>query len=184
MLNITGSKFEIISSTAVSDNPLETEGNIRLNISGCKPHAIYYQTGSVIFSGDIKTKNSGDYSVSVTGADNANYTLENGTNLTKNYTIELKELIYDNITAIADVSWDEEKQLVTITGENVKTGKEVVILITIDSDTAYVNGKEVKLDSPAFIENDRTYMPIRFISEELGASVSWIEDEQKVIITK
>ena len=122
--------------------------------------------------------------MSVTGADNANYTLENGTNLTKNYTIELKELTYDNITAIADVSWDEEKQLVTITGENVKTGKEVVILITIDSDTAYVNGKEVKLDSPAFIENDRTYTPIRFISEELGASVLWIEDEQKVIITK
>lgn len=122
--------------------------------------------------------------MSVTGADNANYTLENGTNLTKNYTIELKELTYDNITAIADVSWDEEKQLVTITGENVKTGKEVVILITIDSDTAYVNGKEVKLDSPAFIENDRTYTPIRFISEELGASVSRIEYEQKVIITK
>lgn len=122
--------------------------------------------------------------MSVTGADNANYTLENGTNLTKNYTIELKELTYDNITAIADVSWDEEKQLVTITGENVKTGKEVVILITIDSDTAYVNGKEVKLDSPAFIENDRKYTPIRFISEELGASVLWIEDEQKVIITK
>lgn len=52
------------------------------------------------------------------------------------------------------------------------------------STSAKVNGKEVKLDSPAFIENDRTYTPIRFISEELGASVDWVEKEQKVIITK
>ena len=45
-------------------------------------------------------------------------------------------------------------------------------------------GKEIKLDSPAFIENDRTYTPIRFISENLGASVEWVEKDQKVIITK
>ena len=48
----------------------------------------------------------------------------------------------------------------------------------------YRGGKEVKLDSPAFIENDRTYTPIRFIAEELGATVEWIEAKQKVVITK
>ena len=78
----------------------------------------------------------------------------------------------------AKVEWDEEKRLVTI------TGKDVTILITIGSDTATVNGRKVKLDSPAFIENNRTYTPIRFISEELGATVEWIESEQKVVITK
>ena len=57
------------------------------------------------------------------------------------------------------------------------------ILITIGAENAVVNGKEVKLDSPAFVENDRTYTPIRFISEELGAKVEWIESEQKVVIT-
>ncbi len=31
---------------------------------------------------------------------------------------------------------------------------------------------------------NRTYTPIRFIPEELGASVEWLEKEQKVIITK
>ena len=84
----------------------------------------------------------------------------------------------------AKVEWDGEKELVTITGKNLKTDENVTILITIGSATAKVNGKEIKLDSPAFIENDRTYTPIRFISEELGASVEWIEKEQKVIITK
>ena len=83
----------------------------------------------------------------------------------------------------AKVDWDEEKQLVTIVGVNEKN-EEVTILITIDSDIALVNGKEVKLDSPAFIENDRTYTPLRFISENLGAKVDWNEEQQKVTITK
>ena len=84
----------------------------------------------------------------------------------------------------AKVEWDDEKQLVTITGKNLKTDENVTILITIGSATVKVNGKEIKLDSPAFIENDRTYTPIRFISENLGASVEWVEKDQKVIITK
>lgn len=83
----------------------------------------------------------------------------------------------------AKVDWDEEKQLVTIVGVNEKN-EEVTILITIDSDIALVNGKEVKLNSPAFIENDRTYTPLRFISENLGAKVDWNEEQQKVTITK
>ena len=78
----------------------------------------------------------------------------------------------------ATVTWDEEKRLVTITGNGV------TILLTIGEETAMINGKEVKLDSPAFIENDRTYTPIRFIAEELGATVEWIAAEQKVVITK
>ena len=84
----------------------------------------------------------------------------------------------------AKVEWDGEKELVTITGKNLKTDENVTILITIGAATVKVNGREIKLDSPAFIENDRTYTPIRFISEELGASVEWVEKEQKVIITK
>ena len=84
----------------------------------------------------------------------------------------------------ATVEWNEKDELVTITGKNLKTGEDVTILIKINSDIAYVNEKEVKLDSAAFIENDRTYTPIRFISEELGADVTWVESEQKVIITK
>lgn len=83
----------------------------------------------------------------------------------------------------AKVDWDEDKQLVTIVGINEKN-EEVTILITIDSDIALVNGEEVKLDSPAFIENDRTYTPLRFISENLGAKVDWNEEQQKVTITK
>ncbi len=78
----------------------------------------------------------------------------------------------------ATVAWDEAARKVTITKD------DIVIEITIDAETALVNGKEVKLDAPAFIENDRTYTPIRFISENLGAKVFWNGETQKVTIVK
>ena len=84
----------------------------------------------------------------------------------------------------AKVSWNEEEEIVTISGFHLKTGKPITILITIGSDKATVNGKTVTLDSSAFLQNDRTYTPIRFISEELGAEVEWIEDDEQVIITR
>ncbi len=78
----------------------------------------------------------------------------------------------------ADVEWDNDKRQVIITKADTK------IVITIDSDIATVNGKEVKLDSEAFIKDERTYTPIRFISESLGAKVEWNNDTREVIITK
>ena len=58
----------------------------------------------------------------------------------------------------ATVEWVGEEQKVVITRD------DVVIILYIDSDKAYVNNEEVTLDSPAFIENDRTYTPLRFIA--------------------
>lgn len=78
----------------------------------------------------------------------------------------------------AKVSWDEKDRKVTITKDDTE------IVIIIDSDVAKVNGKNINLDSPAFIENDRTYTPVRFIAENLGAKVDWTEGTQEVTITK
>ncbi len=78
----------------------------------------------------------------------------------------------------AEVGWDNDERKVTITKGDTE------ILIYIDSDTAKVNGEDVKLDSPAFIENSRTYTPVRFIVENLGASIEWKEDEREVVIIK
>ena len=78
----------------------------------------------------------------------------------------------------ATVEWIGEEQKILITKDDMK------IEIYIGSDKAYVNGEEVTLDSPAFIENDRTYTPVRFIAETLGVTVDWDEATQQVIITK
>lgn len=76
----------------------------------------------------------------------------------------------------AEVSWDEDIRCVTV--EKNKT----LIEIFVDSDIALVNGEKVRLDSPAFIENDRTYTPVRFICESLGAKVLWNAELYEVTV--
>ena len=78
----------------------------------------------------------------------------------------------------ARVDWDEETQAVTI--ENASTS----ILIFVNSDKAYVNGRVQYLDSPTFTQNDRTYTPVRFIVEALGCDVDWYEYTERIIITR
>ena len=79
----------------------------------------------------------------------------------------------------AKVLWNEKDGgIVNITKDNT------VIVIYIGKDYAEFNGKKEILDSPAFIENSRTYTPLRFIAEKLGADVFWEEALQKVTIVK
>ena len=47
-----------------------------------------------------------------------------------------------------------------------------------------VNGKNYTLDVAAEITNDRTFLPVRFVSEHMDANVEWAEDLRSVIITK
>ena len=76
----------------------------------------------------------------------------------------------------AAVEWDAKTSAVTVKNDTVN------IKITIGKSDAYINGKKATLDSPAFIENDRTYMPVRFIAEALGATVSWNAQTQVITI--
>ena len=78
----------------------------------------------------------------------------------------------------ARVQWNEAERTVTVTKDGIE------IVLTINSDTAIVNGNNVRLDSPAVIENNRTYTPARFIGETLGAKVEWDAETRRVIITK
>ena len=77
----------------------------------------------------------------------------------------------------ATVGWDSETSSATITTNTID------IKIAVGAKVAYVNGKEVALDAPAFIENSRTYMPVRFIAESLGAKVEWDGATSTAVIT-
>jgi len=60
----------------------------------------------------------------------------------------------------------------------VAAAPEREIKVTID-------GKEVLFpDQKPIAENQRTLVPVRFVSEALGANVDWIQQEQKVKIEK
>lgn len=74
------------------------------------------------------------------------------------------------------VDWDGDSRTVYL-GEN----KEVVL--PIGATAATVNGVSVALDSPAIIENGRTLVPLRFVSESLGATVDWNAEERYATIS-
>lgn len=78
----------------------------------------------------------------------------------------------------ADVEWNEESQQATVTYGGVK------IVLTIGSKTAYVDGEEVELLTAPEVTNDRTMLPLRFITETFGADVGWEEETQRVTVVK
>jgi len=57
------------------------------------------------------------------------------------------------------------------------------IVLTIGEANALINGKTESTDVPAKIVSDRTFLPVRFVAESLGAKVGWDGNENKVTIT-
>jgi Copper amine oxidase N-terminal domain. len=68
------------------------------------------------------------------------------------------------------VVWNAQDQTVTVTRGNT------VIKLQIGSTTAYINGKPYTMNTAPVIELDRTYVPLRFVSEGLGYKVNWTPD--------
>jgi hypothetical protein len=67
----------------------------------------------------------------------------------------------------AYVDWNDSTNVVTIR-QDKKT-----ILLKIGESKATVGGKTIKLDTKAIAKSGRTFVPLRFVSEALGATVKW-----------
>lgn len=76
----------------------------------------------------------------------------------------------------ATVVWDADKKTVT-----ADRGSDS-ILLTLNSYNAMVNGRQVDLDSPAVDYQNRTMVPLRFLSEALKSSVEWVSADRTVVI--
>jgi len=76
----------------------------------------------------------------------------------------------------AQVDWDSYNQRVTA----AKGG--TTIKLNIGSSYAMVNGNNIPLDVPAEIQNGSTMVPLRFISEAMGANVQWSAETSTVDI--
>lgn len=77
----------------------------------------------------------------------------------------------------AGVEWDGTIKTVFITKEDND------IQITIGDRIAVKNGEVLKLDTEATVINERTMVPLRFVSEALGAKVEWDGATKTVFIT-
>ncbi|MBI1332545.1 MAG: copper amine oxidase N-terminal domain-containing protein [Armatimonadetes bacterium] len=76
----------------------------------------------------------------------------------------------------ATVDWDGADR--TVMAQRANTRVE----LRINSTEAYVNGKAVAVNYPAVMVGGSTLVPIRFISESLGAYVDWDEASNTVMI--
>ena len=78
------------------------------------------------------------------------------------------------------VDWDNENRAVHISKENIH------ILLRIDSNLVeYSNDNETTytmIDVAPQIKEDRTFVPIRLISNALGVGIEWNNDERAVYI--
>ncbi|RAV23178.1 copper amine oxidase N-terminal domain-containing protein [Paenibacillus contaminans] len=77
----------------------------------------------------------------------------------------------------AVLDWDGATQTVKL------TYGEQTIKVTIDSDQADVNGEAYQLDTAPELKNGNTMVPVRFISENFGAVVSFDPETLKIGIT-
>lgn len=76
------------------------------------------------------------------------------------------------------IEWDEKAKELTIT----RAGD--TLILTVGNSTAYKNKKSITLDVAPYIKDGRTYLPVRFVSEQLGQKVTWVQNSRIVSITE
>jgi myosin heavy subunit len=76
----------------------------------------------------------------------------------------------------ADVIWNQKEKSVTM------TRGDVTVQLFIGSSVAIVNGQEVALDQPASIVENRTVIPLAFLSKAFGAKVVWDQETKSIVI--
>ncbi len=76
----------------------------------------------------------------------------------------------------AKVGWESKTQVIPIT-----RGDQSIVL-TIGQSVVQADGKAVTLDTKAILSGGRTFVPLRFVSEVLGAKVDWDNPTETVFI--
>lgn len=76
----------------------------------------------------------------------------------------------------SEAIWNGETKEVTF---NVDENE---VIVKIGSNLALVNGEQFEMPEAAIILNGRTFVPLRFVTENLGASVIWNEEQQSIYI--
>ncbi|AZN39843.1 stalk domain-containing protein [Paenibacillus albus] len=79
----------------------------------------------------------------------------------------------------ASVKWDLYSKKATIQSKDASTQIEINFM----SSNHMLNGKTIKMSVEPFIVNGSVYLPLRFISESLGAKVDWVQQESRIAIT-
>jgi len=132
---------------------------------------IFASLVSPAFASGIAGQNGSDLSVIIDG-EKQNYSvspvIEKGTVLVP------MRAVFESLGA--SLKWEAESQ-------TVKAEKgDIEIQLKVGSYFAQKNGEAVKLMTPAIIVNDSVLVPLRFVSEALGAEVYWDQLNRSAVI--
>ena len=78
----------------------------------------------------------------------------------------------------AEVHWDAANQQITLS-----RGTQRAVLTINNTTVTYQDGSTSTLDVAPFIQDARTMVPVRFVSEFTGSQVHWDAESQTVTIT-
>ena len=79
------------------------------------------------------------------------------------------------------VGWDDaEKQVSLMYGD--LSAMDFEVYMNIDSRELTANGEKKTMDVAPQIINDRTMLPIRFVTENVGGEIAWIGSTREIII--
>ena len=85
----------------------------------------------------------------------------------------------DILTALgADISWEPKTRTLI-----ASKGNYLTFSLQAGASSGVVNGKSLKLDAPAAVLGGVTFVPVRFVSETMGAEVKWDSAARAVRIT-
>ncbi len=85
----------------------------------------------------------------------------------------------------AEIAWDGAKEKITLKTEIMTIELQIWNNIVWVTDTRYPKGKMMyTLLNPPVISENRTFIPVRFVSEILGYNVAWDGEAQTVTVTK
>ncbi|WP_274364146.1 stalk domain-containing protein [Paenibacillus thermotolerans] len=82
----------------------------------------------------------------------------------------------------ATVTWDNTAKIATVTRKQ-EGMTPVEITVNYKTGEIKLNGEAVELPNKPISSASISYLPLRFISESLGAKVDWFQAEQKIAIT-
>jgi len=147
----SASKTIVLNFNAVPQNPPELD-------------IISPQGGTTVYMSDLVVSGKTDPGATVTvNGKNANIGSDGA------FTISLTLQPGQNkITVTAEQNGAKSEKVIY-----VKYIKSITMKLQIGNSNAIVNGVVVSLDAPPVIINNRTLVPLRFISESFGANVEW-----------
>ncbi|MDP4132699.1 MAG: discoidin domain-containing protein [Bacillota bacterium] len=135
--------------------------------------ALYEQYVMQIGSNEMKVTKGGETAKTVT-LDVAPY-LDNGTTM-----IPLRGLLAE---MGADIAWDGNNQSIVVNKGATKLELQVMNPRVFVTDSVYGRVRYTLKGSSPKIKSSRTFIPLRFVSENLGYNIAWDQSTQTITIT-